>query len=232
LEIFEVENYVRLFITGNANWLVPAGPEARRWAVFDVGEGRIQDHAYFAAIDNEMENGGYEALMRELMNFDLSTVNLRAIPKTTALFEQKTASLTPEMAWWFDTLAAGKLPWGTRQDHGPNTCPVKRLYERYLRHARAQGKPRRAIETALGIFLKKHVDGLKKLDKNYLIWNENRRTMALERGYIYLFPSLSTCRADFVRVFQQPVVGWDESDDEDWAIEAPPDGCGEQEEQI
>ncbi len=228
LELFEVESYVRLLITGNANWLVPAGPEGRRWAVFDVGEGRIQDKAYFGAIDNEMNNGGYEALMRELMSFELSTVDLRTIPKTTALFEQKTASLTPEMGWWLDTLSTGKLPWGTREHHGPNTCPVHRLYERYIRHARVQGKPRRAIQTALGMFLNKHVPRLKKLDKSYLVWNENRKTMQLERGYIYLFPPLPMCRAAFVRILQQPVPGWDGGDDEDWTVEGPPDESDEE----
>jgi hypothetical protein len=224
LEPFEVESYIRLFITGNAEWLVPAGPEARPWAVFDDGEAHMQDKTYFAAIVDEMRNGGDAALMRELMGFDLTTVDLRTIPQTAALFEQKTASLTPEMAWWLDTLSTGKLPWGTTDAHGQDTCPVPRLYDRYLRHARAQGKPRRAIQTALGMFLRKHVSGLKKLDKSYLVWNENRKTMSLERGYIYLFPPLSVCRAEFVRILQQPVGGWGEGDDEDWAVEASPDG--------
>ena len=43
----------------------------RRWAIFDIGEDHMQDHAYFAAIDKEMNNGGREALLHYLLNFDL-----------------------------------------------------------------------------------------------------------------------------------------------------------------
>ena len=105
-----VKNYIRLFVTGNPDWLIPAGFKERRWAVFDMGEDHMQDHAYFAAIDHEMNNGGREALLHYLLNFDLSQVNLRSIPKTAALLDQQIESLTPEQAWWLDTLMSGVLP--------------------------------------------------------------------------------------------------------------------------
>ena len=40
---------MRLFVTGNPDWMVPAGYKERRWAVFDMGDEHMQDHAYFAA---------------------------------------------------------------------------------------------------------------------------------------------------------------------------------------
>ena len=105
-EPIRVRNYVRLFVTGNPDWLVPAGIEERRFAALDMGEARMQDTEYFAAIDAEMDNGGREALLEHLLRFDLSTVNLREIPKTAALLEQKMSSLSPEQGWWLDTLCA------------------------------------------------------------------------------------------------------------------------------
>ena len=99
-----IKNFIRLFVTGNPDWMVPAGFRERRWAVFDMGEDHMQDHAYFAAIDDEMDNGGREALLHYLLNFDLKQVNLRIIPKTAALLDQQIESMTPEQAWWFDTL--------------------------------------------------------------------------------------------------------------------------------
>ena len=83
-----VRNLIRLFVTGNQEWLVPAGFGERRFAVFDVGEGKIKNNDYFAAIDAEMNSGGREALLHHLLNFDLSLVNLRVIPNTAALIEQ------------------------------------------------------------------------------------------------------------------------------------------------
>ena len=107
-----VKNFIRLYVTGNPDWIVPAGFKERRWAIFDMGEGNIQDHAYFAAIDHEMDNGGREALLHYLLNFDLSQVHLRVIPKTAALLDQKIEGMTPEQAWWLDTLMRGCCPCG------------------------------------------------------------------------------------------------------------------------
>ena len=76
-----VRNHVRLLVTGNPDWLVPAGFQERRFAVLEVGEDHIQDHSYFAAIDEEMKNGGREALLDHLLSFDLKTVDLRVIPQ-------------------------------------------------------------------------------------------------------------------------------------------------------
>ena len=50
-EPIKIRNYVRLLVTGNPDWLVPAGMEERRFAVFDVAEDHMQDHRYFAAIE-------------------------------------------------------------------------------------------------------------------------------------------------------------------------------------
>ena len=87
-----IKNHIRLFVTGNPDWMVPAGFKERRWAIFDMGEDHMQDHAYFAAIDHEMNNGGREALLHYLLNFDLSQVDLRTIPKTAALLDQQIES--------------------------------------------------------------------------------------------------------------------------------------------
>jgi hypothetical protein len=112
IDIVRVDNHVRLLVTGNADWLVAAGREERRFAVLDVSDARMQDIPYFAALEKQMNEGGREALLDYLLNFDLSRVNLRVIPKTMALLEQKIVSLNPEQSWLFDLLRSGRLPWG------------------------------------------------------------------------------------------------------------------------
>jgi hypothetical protein len=217
-EPIRVRNFVRLFVTGNPSWLVPAGFEERRFAVLDMGEGALQDHAYFAAIDEEMNSGGREALLEHLLKFDLKSVDLRAIPKTAALLEQKLASLTPEQGWWLDVLNRGQLPWGCEEG---GRCPTRRLFDGYIRHASRHGARRRAIEVQLGVFLNKHVPGLRKTDATYKVWSASRQEMSDVRGNIYVFPSLGECRARFATEMQQNIA-WAEPDD--WAHEPPPDG--------
>ena len=206
---------MRLLVTGNPEWLVPAGFEERRFATLDIGEARIQDAEYFAAIDAEMDNGGREALLDFLLHFDLTSVDLRAIPKTSALLDQKLSSLSPEHGWWLDTLARGELPWGVEE---PARCPAFRLFDRYVRHASRHGARRRAIETQLGRFLHKHVPGLVKSEGSYMHWKGFE--MIYATGAVYAFPPLAECREAFAKMLQQKFK-WVEKDG--WSVEPMPD---------
>jgi hypothetical protein len=197
-----VKNYIRLFVTGNQNWLVPAGFDERRFAIFDVGNKHIQDHTYFAAIDAEMNNGGREALLYHLLNFDLSKVSLRKIPKNAALFDQQVASFDEKQAWWLDTLRRGKLPdCGTIGNLW--VCTSKNLYGDYIRRTQQMGARRRSVETSLGMFLNKMVPGFRN-----------------DRGTLY-FPSLKGCRKHFAKLMDHEIE-WDDPN-ADWGAEPSTD---------
>src|SRR5262249_49921930 len=90
IDPINIRNYIRLYVSGNPDWMVPAGFKERRWAVFDIGEGHIQDKPYFAAIDHEMDNGGREALLHYLLNFDLKQVDLRRSEEHTSELQSLT----------------------------------------------------------------------------------------------------------------------------------------------
>jgi hypothetical protein len=217
-EAIRFRNYVRLLVSGNPNWLVPAGFGERRFATLDVGEDHKEDHAYFAAIDAEMDTGGREALLHHLMHFDLKSVDLRTIPRTAALLEQKISSLDPEQGWWLDLLSRGELPWGCELNS--NFCPSDRLFDRYVKHAGRHGVRRKSIQTQLGIFLTKHMPGLRRHTRGrYSIWT---RTGGIKEttGTTYEFPSLKECRMVFANALQQD-FSWDEK--VSWTHEPPPD---------
>jgi hypothetical protein len=198
-----VRNLIRLFVTGNQDWLVPAGFGERRFAIFDVGEGKIKENAYFAAIDREMNNGGREALLHHLLRFDLSQVNLRVIPNTEALLEQIIESATPEQAWWLDTLKRGQLPCGFPEQ---KTCPKRSLFLRYIQHAQQQGVRRRAIETRIGMFLTKYVGPELKGERETYTIHRGVRDIQ-EFGYIYRFPSLGSAARDLPGRCSRPSTG-------------------------
>jgi Family of unknown function (DUF5906) len=206
-----VDNLVRLFVVGNQEWMVPAGFEERRFAVFDVS-------------DNEMDNGGREALLYELLNFDLSKVNLREIPKTAALLEQKVQSQDDKQGWWLDFLHRGELPEGCDIK---NRTPANLVQKSYLDHAKERGVRRRAIETALGIFLRKWAPGLVRRDNVHIGWSQvpqsdgtSTEGMPLQ-GQAYDFPPLKECREVYEKKIQQPIE-WD--DKTDWGV---PGGDGD-----
>jgi hypothetical protein len=47
-------NYLRLVMTSNEEWVVPAGKDERRFAVLDVGANCAQNHQYFKEMDEQL----------------------------------------------------------------------------------------------------------------------------------------------------------------------------------
>lgn len=107
VDSIEIRNYVRLLITTNDDWVVPTAFDERRFAVLDVGNNNQQDIEYFVEMLKQMENGGYEALLYDLLNFDLSQTNVRVIPHTAALDSQKEMSMQPIDSYWYTCLIHG-----------------------------------------------------------------------------------------------------------------------------
>jgi hypothetical protein len=89
---FPVRNCVHLLMSSNADWVVPAGADARRYFVLNVSDAQMQKTDYFAAISKQMENGGREALLQFLLHRDLSGFEVRRVPQTDALAQQKAHS--------------------------------------------------------------------------------------------------------------------------------------------
>lgn len=111
-EPFNIKNYVRIFILGNEDWVVPASADERRYAIFEVGEGRMQDQEYFSKMKYLMDScGGIEVLFDYLQNFDLSKVKINTIPNTGGLLDQKIQSLGPLESFWHEALCEGHFPY-------------------------------------------------------------------------------------------------------------------------
>jgi hypothetical protein len=206
-----VANFIRLMVTSNEDWVVPAGFNERRFAIFDVGEAQMQNTSYFVAILDQMNSGGREALLHHLLNFDLSQVELRTIPQTSALVEQIIESASPEHKWWYDTLCSGELPLGA---NGPNSCPKLLMFKRYVRHAQVQGARRKSIETKLGAFLQKYVGSELKRNRTRCSFRDRHGdTRFVDMAWTYTFPELATCRERFAQLMGQRLE-WD--DQEEW----------------
>jgi Family of unknown function (DUF5906) len=198
-EVIFVDNYMRLFVSSNENWVVPADMDARRFCVLEVGADHKEDHSYFAAITEEMNKGGREALLAELLAFDLSKVNLRKVPRTKALLDQKMESFTSEQAWWFDVLQRGELP----QLMNDCECHKHTLHDSYIRRVGdVSSRSERSTQTKLGMFLSKMVGP--GLDGTIRDANKNKK-------YVWHFPSLKNCREHFVKLTQGEIA-WDDPD--------------------
>lgn len=194
---FDVKNCLHIIMASNNNWTVPAGPSARRFAVFRVSDHCVGDKPYFRALFEQLESGGYEAMLYDLLQLDLQDWHPRDdVPKTDELLTEKINSLRAEHKWWFDVLARGQLP--TYPPLSPNQCVCRYLYEDYVTHAGKTGERHRSIEVQLGQFLAKIIPGGPYRAK--LTYRERGEDL---RGTVYTFPPLSECRAAFEKALQQ-----------------------------
>ena len=88
-----VPNLLHVLMASNEEWVVPAGADERRYCVLNVSDERQQDFQYFSAIVKEMQTGGLAAMLYDLQEYDLLDFEVRDVPQTEGLIEQKKRTL-------------------------------------------------------------------------------------------------------------------------------------------
>lgn len=116
---YSAPNMLRILICTNSDWAVPASIDERRFVVSNVSEHRRvakgrsdekENRAYWKALNHEMENGGLEAMLFELLRTDLGDWHPRQVVDSEALRQQKERSLDQPKRWLLDLLQTGVLP--------------------------------------------------------------------------------------------------------------------------
>lgn len=218
VDIESAQNFVHLIMASNSDWVVPAGPEERRFFILDVGDFCMRNFPYFKQIATDLEDGGYENLLHFLINFDLSDFDVRAVPQTTGLQEQKIRSLAPQAQWWLDKLMTGEMIRG--HDDWVEPCPIPDLYEDYIRTMRDMGVNRRhSVQVWAKYFIdviSEWSEGAKKVrvKKERMVYDSDGNfEKQLERIWYYKFPSLNACRQSWQRKYG--VTDWPQEVTED-----------------
>jgi hypothetical protein len=108
--VYTAPSFLNLSITSNEKHFLPVSGTARRFFIPTVAPLRKQDTEYFADLKADLENGGYGALLYFLLNeVDLKDYNVRKVPRTEGLREQRDQGLEPLESWWVELLEAGVL---------------------------------------------------------------------------------------------------------------------------
>lgn len=183
-EGFSVDNFTRVVIIGNEEWIVPASDDERRYAVFDVGEGKKQNLSFFRSMRLGMEQGGYSHLLRFLLDFSLDGIELNQAPNTKGLLDQKMASLPAFESWWLECLHEGVIA-GCSSDRWPEV--MSRLAFRNAFEDSSKNKRWLPGSHVVGKLLRRFAPSVKS-------------TQLLEEGAKvrkYLFPDLKTARSEW-----------------------------------
>lgn len=198
-------NFVRVMFSSNEEWVVPAGMEERRFCVIDVGDAVAQRHDYFAEMREEIDNGGREALLADLLAVDLDAAdapNLRRIPMTSALLDQKLLSLDAIASWWHERLQDGAPT--RRGAEWRSSVPCHTLHDDYVKACDAQGHKYKASPTAFGMRLSQLLPrdaargwaGLDKAKRSESVLGDDG-AWSSRRVNAYVLPLLGVCRACF-----------------------------------
>jgi len=204
-DIIAMNNYKRLIAASNEDWVIPRGLDDRRFIIADVSADWKENHPYFARIKKELVNGGYQALMAELLALDLTNFEPRTVPEhlKEVGWELKIRSGGSIVQWWFSVLYDGYL-WESEGYAEEPECvwpeeEVKRkVYDHYVGYC-----------TKLRIM---HIESDCVVGKKLMSWglfNAERSRNTAGRKRSYGFSTLQECREIFSKICSIPLEEWE-----------------------
>jgi hypothetical protein len=201
---FQIKNCRHLIICSNEDWAVPRDLDDRRFFCLDVSSKHKEDISYFKKLDDQMSNGGIEALLYDLQNENLDNFDPRIMPPNDAGFDMKMKSASTSELYIFEALKAGSweisagVPIG---EFGDKTC--KTLRRHYSEWCEEEGE-KKLSSSELGKSLIKLIPSMIR----------KRPSEDNDRFYTYIFPTLERCRLEFQQFAKEPENIWKEVQDD------------------
>jgi hypothetical protein len=213
----KVRNRMIFMIASNEDSIVAADKGDRRWQVFQVAEGKRGNRAYFAQILRQLEQGGHEAMLHDLLLRDISKgPDPRQVIRNTGLFEQYIRAAPPEMRYLHQVLDNGFLPQPDAPGNAPNATTLRAMHEEMKL---TQAGAHYAAPNAFGRTLHQVITGLQTSQSGRYVTGWSGGGPITERSTRYVFPSLQDCRRAFERHIALPVpwsndlAGWVHDDE-------------------
>jgi hypothetical protein len=200
-------NMLHMVMASNEEWVVPATEGERRYFVVDVPGDHARKPEYFDPLYEQLENGGYEALLHNLLTLDIGDFHPRKIPADkNALLSQQAASLQPLDAWWVEILETGQIP------GSPDGFEGRAVSGDYEDEAAFSTKTRPGLLTSIrksvpkAAWLTDHAIGK-------FLRDQGCKPIRIKRHRGWEFPPLEECREKWVERFppwkwREPIEGW------------------------
>ena len=194
-DVEDTPNFIHMIMASNDAHVIRATGDERRYFMLQMGEGKKQNAKFFGQLNNQMENGGYEALLFYLQSIDISDFQVRNVPQTDALQEQKLLSMAHDEEWWFRKLQDGRI--FNHDAEWERFAQTEHVITDFVKYMEIWKMNRRGNETALGRFLSRMVPHLEKVRRRISVdvdngYGQPRRES--RRGMFYDFGTLDQCR--------------------------------------
>ena len=225
--IVQTPNFLHVMMASNEDWVVPASLDSRRFFVLNVDDTVKGNHEYFGSLRKQLDEGGYEAMLYDLLAFDLTYFNVRDVPTTEGLQQQRKISLPIADSWWMDCLMRGyvfksKLGLESHFDKWIPEISTELLYSSYKEYATEKKDRNIMNRETFGFFMRKYnctpkkpyntITGEHIVDKpNGYGTIKSAEPIIKDRACGYLLGSLELARGDFTEVTKL-TVQWDPED--------------------
>jgi hypothetical protein len=191
-----VRNFKHVILSSNEDWPVHLDPDDRRFFVLRVSEQHKEDHEYFNAIQEELNNGGYEALLYDLLHEDIANFNPRRLPSNFDSFDIKMRSAESPHRYIYEALSEGGLSIGNLPETDlpvwQENIPKDSIYEDYVTWFKKSGENS----------LSKQLFG--RIVKKIIISVEDTRPgSSKSRERCYKFSTLKQSQEDFGKAFKE-----------------------------
>lgn len=195
-------NRLHISMSTNNEWVIPAGEDARRYFINEVdnryAKGKASDlhrNLYFSVLWSEMNNGGREAMLYDLLKMDIRGWHPRDdVPNTSELEKQKLLNLNQLEHAFFSMLEDGAFPGEIERDQ------FKVSLDTFVQHLERIEPNTRKFSTIRKTDLMKKLGCTKERKANKIYW---------------VFPELKQLRLNWMEMYTQ--ARWDLS--ETWYIQ-------------
>lgn len=191
-----VKNYKHIILSSNEDWPVHLDSDDRRFLVLRVSDKRKEDHKYFKAIQEELEGGGYEALLHDLLGEELQGFNPRLIPHSTEAFPIKLRSADSTYRYLYEALLTGSFSVGgeSKMVNWELIIAKALVYKDYTLWCEINGENR----------LSQEIFG-KTINRLIPSVRATRSSFQEKRYWSYQFSQLQDAREEFCKSFKEKV---------------------------
>jgi hypothetical protein len=214
----EEPNRLHVMLASNNEWVIPASAHERRFAVQEVADIHQQDPNWFGPIYQEMRSGGLEALLYDLLHYDLGDWHPRQIVRTQALAKQQEESLSPLDQWWLELLQTAVLEGAS--EFAPDEA-VSNEYEEEVADSDAYGGPRKRTVKHKGLYdqarrISPRLIAVSDHALGHYLTDHNCENAWVRRRRGWKFPPLQECRDRWKQRFLETV--WRDQDATEWTF--------------
>jgi hypothetical protein len=218
VDVMQMHNFKRLIASSNENWCIPMDMDDRRFLVCNISNKYKENHEYFSKLHQQMENGGLEALMHDLLHENLEGFNVRKLPRSEYNFDLKLKGASPIYLWWYDCLcekencstisamANGSVVTYHEWKGTVSSKDLHSFYAMWCKENRKTAEPASVFGKYFSNFFPNHV--LKKT-------RPKKEGSTSTRQYCIVLPDIQDCRKAFEQITKSGPEIWPDEDFDD-----------------